>query len=332
MTTKSKVSSMLVALMIMAIAMPAVTANNIDVTAQVSNGGSIIAPGIECMFVLSDDGDVSHVTEGTQILPNLGNGADPVPTDFTKYVIVSHEYGIAHIATVYEKLFGPNGALIGAENECTDITDQAEQFDALEEALNSNLITATEYADLLYMLNTDKSQARMFMIENTLYNCDMPGEYSVYFKAVDNYGVITEATTPFDYLSTTGLNLDFSGVTYGPILINSQKWISGDMTYGGDKPTVINVGNTPIQVSISASDLIGVEDPVQTISVDALEVELLGTTTGLENSMQTLPGELQPCTPTQISFSILAPLGTSSNSYTGSLTINMETIPVSAVQ
>jgi hypothetical protein len=320
-----KITAILVALtMVMAVSIPAVTATDVTTQAQVASAGS--PPVIEYMFVLSDSGDALHSTPGTQIMPNPGTGTTEVLTHFKKYVVVSDPNGIADIAAVYEKLINTTGAET-PEVVTTDITATAEQDAALNEALNSNLITQAEYDDMVYKLDPTKAQAKMFMVENSLTNHDKPGVYTVYFKAVDKGAAFIEDTTTFEYMALKALELDFNAINYGTIVINTKQVVSGDTVFNppsATKPTVKNQGNQELQIKVSATNLVGQSAPSQIIPPSALSVHLLGQDVpSLSTTPTTLDGFLQPCTPTQIDFDITAPYGTSANTYSGTMSITI---------
>ncbi len=307
---------------------PHITAE-INIEAQVKSEDN--PPVVEYMFVLSDTGDMTHVEDGTQILPEPGTGNDEVLTHFTCYAVVSDPNKVEDIKQVYEKLLDKNDNQVLSEMAAIDITDTSEQSNALTEALQSNLITQSDYDDMVLKLN---KQAKMFRIENYLTNHDEPGEYKVCFKVVDKEDVYSEDYTIFKYLPIKILELDFNSIGYGKITINEQKKIDGDYDFDPDgnstTPTLKNQGNTEFRISISASDLIGENDPAHIIPVSALSVEFLGQHvsqycekspgSGLNNEV-TLDRYLIPGIPTRINFGVTAPYGTPNDIYNGQLSI-----------
>jgi hypothetical protein len=313
-------------------------AQSVVVNAELSPSGN--PPAIEKIFVLdrnstgdlTETGDELHLIPGTQILPNPGVGMSEVETHFWKFVIVSDPNGRDDIATVYEKLLDLDGITpMTSEVIATDITNTPAQDEALLAALNAGLITQAEYDECVWMLDPLKQQARIYVVENTLTNHDEPGDYTVYFKAVDTSGGFVEGTGQFQYLAIKALELDFSTINYGPITIGVPKWVAGDDVWGtADRPTLKNQGNIPFQVAVNASDLIGINPPQQIIPAEALSVELLGQHVlsagqggpGLATPI-ILDGYLKPCTPTQISFDIVAPVGSSANTYAGDVHIEI---------
>lgn len=317
---------------ILFIVIPNTTAN-IDIEAQVIDDDN--PPKIEYMFVLSDTGDMTHVEYGTQVLPEPGTGNDDVLVYFNCYAVVSDPNNVEDIQQVYEKLLDNNDNQVLSEMAAVDITDTPEQSNALTEALQSNLITQSDYDDMILKL---KKQAKMFRIENYLTNHDGPGNYKVYFKVVDKENVYSENYTNFEYMSIKILELDFNLISYGKIIINEQKKINGDYNFdqagNSTTPTLRNQGNIEYRISIFATDLIGVNDPAHIIPASALSVEFLGQHVysqyckinpgpGLNNEV-TLDRYLIPGIPTRIDFSVTAPYGTPNDVYSGQLEISIK--------
>lgn len=324
---------MLLAVMAMLTTVPFASAEEVDVMATISSAGN--PPVIESMFVMdmvnaeyNESGDLEHLLPGTQIMPNPGVGISEVTTEFYKFIVVSDPNGMQDIVEVYEKLFNTTGSQMGLEVTCVDITDTADQDAALLAALEIGLIDQAEYDNLLWMLDPLKQQAKMFKVSNTLTNHDEPGIYEVYFKAVDTGGAYVIDYLYFDYMALKAIELDFTSVNYGPIMVNVEKWVAGDEDWStADRPTIKNQGNEPLQIVVDATDLIGF-DLGQTIGAEALSVELLGEHVYDLSSPVTLQGFLMPCTPTQISFDITAPVGTAADSYSGDIVITIApTIP-----
>jgi len=338
-----KITTILVALaMVATMFAPAVSGQDIDVEASVSSSGT--PPSIDYQWALSvnesdgtifpgDDGTI--VDTKTQVMPIAGSGMTESEKHFKKYVVVSDPNGIDDIAVVFEQLRDPSGNLMGSEVEATDITgDVAQWTEAINQAYANNLITDTDRDDMLDRLRAVKAGLKIYVVDNCLTNHDAPGDYQVYFKVVDKGSGFEENSDTansiglllVEYLSLKAYETDFTGINYGPVVVNSRKVIAGDEDWTtADRPTIKNQGNIPVCMQISATDLTGVDSPRQTIPASALSVHLLGyDLTSLSNDLQTLPNALQPCTPTQIDFDITAPYGTSSNSYIGSVTLVMQ--------
>ncbi|MEA3294719.1 MAG: hypothetical protein U9P81_07075 [Euryarchaeota archaeon] len=298
------------------VVIPHATAN-IDTEAEVIYDDD--PPTIEYMFVLKDSGDESHVEYGTQILPEPGTGNDDGLVFFNCYAVVSDPNNVEDIQQVYESL-SHNNYRVGSEMIATDITDTPEQSNALTEALESNLITYSDYTDMTTKL---KKQAKMFRIENSLTNRHEPGDYKVHFRVVDKEND-SENYTSFEYKSIKVLDLDFNSISYGKITTNEQKKVYGDRYFDPDgkstAPTLKNQGNIEFRINISANDMIGENDPEHIIPASALSVEFLGQGSGLNDKVKP-DNYLMPGMPTSINFGVTAPYGTPVDIYNGQLFI-----------
>ncbi len=281
-------------------------------------------PTIEYMFVLSDTGDMKHVEYGTQILPEPGTGNNDALAYFNCYAVVSDPNSVENIQQVYEKLLDNNDDPVLSGMIAVDITDTPEQFNALTEALDSNLITQLDYNNMLSKL---KKEAKMFRIENYLTIHDKPGDYKVCFKVIGKEND-SENYTNFEYRSIEILELDFNSISYGKIITNEQKKVYGDNDFdpAGDStaPTVKNNGNIEFRIIISATDMMGENDPTHIIPTSALSVEFLGQSvspgSGLNNEV-TLDRYLMPGIATKINFGVTAPYETPNDIYNGQLII-----------
>jgi len=327
---------------LMAVYAPAVMATPVTIGVVV-NGNNGLPPVINYQFALSVDqnggivpGDDNppYADSITDVRPIPGSGMVESAKHFKKYVVVSDPAGITNIASVYERLLDQTGGAIPGKSEvtATDITGNvAEYTEAINQAYNVNLITLADKNEMLYGLQSTKALYRIFVVDNYLTNHDTPGDYQVYFKVVSNSGLLTENNGNrliIRYMPLRAFELDFSAVDYGTIVINQRKVISGDEDWATpNRPTIKNQGNVNILMQVSASDLVGTVAPIQTIPASALSIHMLGfDINSLSNTPQVLENPLVPCTPTQVDFDITAPLGTSSNIYQGTFTIEMAPI------
>lgn len=343
MNMNKKITAIFAALLILLSTVPLSFAQTEAVTTEaVISAGSIAAPTILKAFVLADDGDTSlHTDTRTQVMPPLGVGMDETDKTFWKYVIVSSPGGYDYMAAVYEKLFDPLGILkpdpkqspISEEVMMTlvDCTaDAAEIATVLQDARDNNLITVEEYALFTNLLDADKRQAKMFKIDNSLNNHNIPGVYTLWLKAVDAYGTTTiNDTYTFDYMTSVGFEIDFSVVSYGQIIPGFTQIVSGDevLDLTDGMPTIKNQGNIPIQINVTASNLLN--EINQYILAENLSVALLGDHRWDLTAGQIIPaidnpdGLLMPCTPRQLDFDINAPVTTGEGTYTGTMTIDL---------
>jgi len=325
--------------MLMAIYAPAVMADTITIGAVVGTNNAV-PPVINYQFALSLNGNGSiipgddnppYVDSITDVKPILGKGLAESNKYFRKYAVVSDPNGISNVAAVYEQLRDQADQPMAGYGEVTmtDITADVPQWTAaINQAYLINVISAADRDEMLYGLQAVKGQYKIYAIDNHLTNHNTPGDYNVYMKVVTNTG--TYATNDgkrllVRYMSYKGFELDFTSVDYGSVIINQKKLVSGDENWATPlRPTIKNQGNVNIQMKVLASDLVGSSYPVQKIPASALSVHLLGFDINqLSNNYQVLINPLVPCTPTQIDFDITAPIGTMTNTYSGTFTIAM---------
>jgi len=318
-----KMLATLVALaLVFTIYVPMVSAQNIPTTASVVGNGQ--APIVETIFVLDDNGDLAHVTPGTQILPSAGQGAVDVNTYFMKYAIVSDPNGNADLFKVEEYLTKADGVDTPLVTT-TEVISYTEAVAILDSALLQGVITQAEYNSAKYKLDPVKNLAKMYKVENSLNNHDQPGVVTVHFKAIDKSGLTTITSEGFDLLAIKAFETDFQAINYGNILVGTEQYIAGDDSWavpgpdGTNRNTIKNQGNVPFQLAVQGTALSNGATPTQYIQASQLSIELLGQHVYGLASAVTLDGYLMPCTPTQISFDITAPLGTSAGNYNGNL-------------
>ncbi len=101
---------------------------------------------------------------------------------------------------------------------------------------------------------------------------DPAGDYKVQVTAQDKAGnnsVVRENT--YEYLPFTGFAKDFTAVSYGQVLLNTHKKISGDMNWStANYPSIRNVGNTRLWMKVAQDDMgLGQSSGVWNVQYDA---------------------------------------------------------------
>lgn len=105
-----------------------------------------------------------------------------------------------------------------------------------------------------------KETAYVYCDDKTLTWEDPAGMYKVRTYAQDKAGNISGyLENQFEYLPLTGFAADFTNVSYGEVLLNTDKKISGDKTFetAGNSlsPTIRNIGNTRLTMKIAQDDM-----------------------------------------------------------------------------
>lgn len=128
---------------------------------------------------------------------------------------------------------------------------------------NWNLVKFNEGYDYEEICNRDTGE---LMKETALVYCkytdlkweDPAGDYRVDVHAVDKAGARSnQLTNYFKYLPLTAFEVDFEKVAYGNVKLNTHKIVSGDLVFnpGDGKPTVRNVGNTQLNMTVKQDDM-----------------------------------------------------------------------------
>ncbi|MCX6819636.1 MAG: hypothetical protein NT129_06600 [Candidatus Aenigmarchaeota archaeon] len=154
---------------------------------------------------------------------------------------------------------------------------------------------------------------------------DKTGGYKVEAYAFDKYNVKSAfLTNYFEFICTAGIETDFTSLNFGNVIVSSNKWIEGDWDYdwqiapgpacppglqtGCRPPTVKNVGNTPVQISVEFDDMdFGYSGPSTTKNWNVIWDARFGLKTASYFDPYvptTLEGELPKCESSKISFSI----------------------------
>jgi hypothetical protein len=292
---------------------------------------SLDGPVIQKMFVLPlVNSSLSPIypdkfvvgSNGPQVVLDPGVADTDTLKYINKYVIVTDPTGASAISAVDEQLQYPNGTYVHTWVSGTDITNTSEQTDALNAAWKAGLISSTELSNYTYELNPSKKQAKMYRIQNTVNSEDPAGNYTVTYKAIDNYGAYVLDYTKFEVMTLNAIAIDFNSIDYGNVSIGILKVISGDEAWGG-RPSIANEGNNPIlKVAVYASDLTG-QTLHETIPATNLSCEVNGDHEWLSKTPLTMKNPILPSTTTQIDFDIQAPLGTAKDVYTGNMYIKI---------
>jgi len=331
MKAKIVLAAIVAMMMVTVMAMPAVAVPPATTVAEVTGTGGQ-APVFEEKFELNDDGDPSHVTAGTQVLP-VPDGDKEVCI----YVVVRDPNGAADINRIWMTVVNSLGAEIANGDtlnpgEISELT-YAEACIATQAAVNQNLMISarkTAIDDHIYA-----SEWRMWKFCFDMGNCYMSGIYTVTANANDNAGGTGTIVNDFDYISIKELAIDFDTINYGVIVPGVKQIVSGDTNFGtADAPTVRNRANDPFKLQISAIDMQGTNanNKILATNLDAhvygLDVSG-GTAFDEELNLAYAPGVLfspiiDTCTVEKIDFSLLQDL-ICQDTYTGTITLEAVT-------
>ena len=296
-------------------------------------GGSSTPPIVKCKWETPDDGDPDHVTPLTQTLPVLG---DPDGTEGLKAVkywaVCTDDEGVGTVESVYADVYHPAGPPLYEswkyQLELVLVDKEDVGLPAFEDAWAKGLVwwnrdlypdADAAYADIMDELV--ESLADVYMGEEMLSSHQPHGDYRVDVQAVDNSNVYSDIlSNPLTFVGVTAAAVDFNMVNYGTITVCTEKWIGGDkdMTTP-NKPTIRNIGNTYLQVTILEDDMgLGMTGDVWNVHWDA-RLGAAGTDVYFDPFvMAILPEVLPQCTPEKLDFSIHVEKATAGK-YTGKL-------------
>jgi hypothetical protein len=92
-----------------------------------------------------------------------------------------------------------------------------------------------------------------------------PGVKTVSFEE----GETQRCTNTFTVAELTAYGIDFTAVDFGLVTINVKATVSGDTTMGSGGPTIENLGNKVMDVTISATDMTGATDNIDNANLGA---------------------------------------------------------------
>lgn len=219
-------------------------------------------------------------TEGAQFNPS---GVKDNNKTIAICAIVSDPDGLADVKNVYADVFYPENIALGAhhkplENQsglgCGELMQEDELFrlsksdgyDLFCDSVyndNNNLPTFNTGYDYTAICKADgtlkKETAAVYCAEKDLSYEDPDGDYVVWAVGQDKVGNQGLLANYFTYTSMTAFETDFNNVSYGSVRLNTEKIVSGDLTWNnpvnGGLPSIRNVGNTRATVAIEQDDM-----------------------------------------------------------------------------
>jgi hypothetical protein len=295
----------------------------------------VITPGM-CDPLPCEDGchvsgnwlhDACPWTPGLQVKPILGCS---VLVGY--FAVVTDPEGVGSVSNVYADVWHPDG-LFKYQIElhqvyCEDTLGAVAVWEHVTEC-HMDIIAFNGYSDYEIWEELHQGDAKLFYGEALISYCQPGGCYYVGVRAHDSFGAWSDYLyNCFWYIPTAAVDVDFDIVDYGTCIISNNKWIPGDTNfqlYDG-KPTVRNVGNTPVQLVVWQDDMMfGQTDGNWNVEFDAR----LGAPS--DNDAVTydpfdtdsifpgviIPGILDLCTKEKLDFSIHVKKGYPGYTYEG---------------
>ena len=279
----------------------------------ISGGGD--PPVVMAKWELPD-----NITEepGTQIFPPLEHGAS-LTVEY--YAVVTDPQGIDDIDRVYVDVYHPNGTF-KYQAQLYEVKNVSKAIAMIEDAANKGVITLAPGFTVDNLTHAvEQFDAKVFKGEGELSYHQPYGNYTVSAYAFDqNNGRSDYLNNTFEYVRGVGFEIDFTEINFGDVEVCKNKWVSGDAVWGPPKPTIRNIGNTPAKINVSFDDMgFGKTNKDWNVEYDA-RLGLFAPVVFDPYEEVQLPGTLDLCTTTKISFSIHVKKGV--GPHTGNMTIS----------
>jgi hypothetical protein len=311
--------------MVMAMVAPAMASVTTSVTVQ-SGGGSppiIKAKWEQDTTAKLEDGDPSHTTLGSQFLPPLVFGG---VKEVWYYAVVTDPNGVNTITQVSAYVYHPDDSYKYKVPLTKVVGDPTTLINLFNAAYAAGLVTLNDgmtIADILDQL--DKGTAQIWSGRANLDYHQPGGNYKVEVDAFDGLSLSEKLINTFLYVPGKAFEIDFTNVDYGTVLVSSEQMLAGDKDFTTpNRPTVRNVGNMPIQLTVNQDDM-GFGKDVNNIWQVEFDARL-----GSDNVNKvvfdpfvttTLPNLLPNCNTEELDFSIHVKQGTPGTTYNGIMTI-----------
>jgi hypothetical protein len=117
------------------------------------------------------------------------------------------------------------------------------------------VIDMTPEADIEHEL--EQAEAYIYYGEADISYCQPGGKYLVGVRAVDLTNSWSDwLYNRFWYIPTSAIEVDFNTIQYGDVAVSTEKWVGGDtLMTTPSKPTVKNIGNTPVEIYVWQDDM-----------------------------------------------------------------------------
>ena len=317
----------------------------VDVVAHVDPTGN--PPWIKAKWELWNEPDSKDLTDADPT--TIGTQGDIVPggnTYFYSFVIVSDPNGIEDLeyGNVYVDVYHPNcGWGTGSfkyQVHAWEITPPQDGNgvpmldvpiffgytigDLLDMGVAAGYFNASEAAELLEEVH--QNDARVYVAELEINYHQPYGWYRVEAWATDNDGAQSEKfINYFEVRPMLAWATDFQNIEFSNVKVGTRAQVSGDFNMQTpDRPTVRNLGNTPIVLSAFASDATSNTTPSKKFT-DIFDMRFLNQDVMLPSfEWFTFDNYLPPCNTTKIDFSLHLPQGAPASDYTGYILLKFE--------
>jgi hypothetical protein len=279
----------------------------------------------------------------------IGTQGDIVPggnTYFYSFVIVSDPNGIEDLdygnvyVDVYHPTCGWGDGSFKYQVHAYEITPPQDEYgvpmmdvpifygytvrDLLDKGVAAGYFTAEEAAELWEEIH--QNDARIYVAELEISYHQPYGWYRVEAWATDNDGGQSDKfINYFEVRPMLAWETDFNTVEFANVKVGTRAQVSGDYDLNTPfRPTVRNLGNTPIILSAYASDATSNTTPPKHFT-DIFDMRFLNEDVMLPSfEWFMFSNMLPPCNTTKIDFSLHLPQGAPASDYSGYILLKFE--------
>jgi hypothetical protein len=282
-----------------------------------------LPPADPCCEDYCTSHDACPYTEGLQVKPILEGF---VTVGF--YAIVTDPQGPDHVDRVYADVWHPDGEFkyqielfpVGFDSVDYDKSQALSEWEHVT-TWHHDLINygpewdipneAWSWDDDIY---DELIEEKAYLYFNTaqISYCQPAGDYTVGVTAYDGLDMWCDYVfNTFWYIPTAAIDIDFDTVDYGDVVESTWAPVGGDKVMGtSNLPTVKNIGNVPVELSILQDDMgfgvttnQGIEYPNVEYKARMNE-DGLWTAAYIPDVETMIPGVLGMCTEDKLDFKI----------------------------
>ncbi len=328
----------------------AATGDQISVSVVAHTDALGMPPWIKAKWELWEDPSTNELTDVDPTKP--GTQGDIVPggdTYFYAFIVVSDPNGISDLSNgnvyvdVYHPTCGWGDGTFKYQVHAVNITPPLDSFgvpmmdvpvfkgytvkELIDMAVAAGYFNRTVADELIHEIS--QAEAKIYVAELVISYHQPYGWYRVEAWATDNNGATSEKFTNFfEVRPMLAWATDFDSVEFNNVKVGAKAVVGGDFDMSTpNKPTVRNLGNTPIKLSAMASEVVSSTNPPKTFD-GVFDMRFLDQvidpipSTEWATFMNTLP----PCNTTKIDFSFMLPLGAPAADYTGTIYLLFEPV------
>jgi len=216
-----------------------------------------------CGEPCGEDGNYYHdacpCELGLQVKPIIGSS---VTVGY--FAVVTDPQGVNSVDHMYVDVWHPDGSF-KYQIEILPIGFSSGGYDK-NVALDAWAHVITNHADLITYNGYENDEiydelweelAYIYYGEAEISYCQPGGYYHVGVREHDTYDYWCDYLyNNFWYIPTSAIEIDFTTLNYGSIATSVNKWVGGDSDMATlEKPTVRNVGNTPVKLNVWQDDM-----------------------------------------------------------------------------